>query len=246
MIKSEIRTNLESLLTDLPSYNGKPPIGGPITQRVTLLWPAPFCISRNSRNISYDQPVGIIPKSMCNHTSTLLFATGKAIYNVSGPTGHSLTFTGQFPSAYSSTSPIVGATLVGSLTVLERMIKPPLPDSSSPSTSAVVWSKSKWSCSVVSDSLRPHGLQPPRLLCLWIFPGKSTGVGCRFLLRVVLWHLAVFLVWGVCISLFTTNWTGTCTLVYSSPNIFIAPNDQSLPIPLIHKPMKRTIISFLS
>ena len=37
MIKSEIRTNLESLLTDLPSYNGKPPIGGPITQRVTLL-----------------------------------------------------------------------------------------------------------------------------------------------------------------------------------------------------------------
>ena len=25
MIKSEIRTNLESLLTDLPSYNGKPP-----------------------------------------------------------------------------------------------------------------------------------------------------------------------------------------------------------------------------
>ena len=138
---------LESLLTDLPSYNGKPPIGGPITQRVTLLWPAPFCISRNSRNSSYDQPVGIIPKSMCNHTSTLLFATGKAIYNVSGPTGHSLTFTGQFPSAYSSTYPIVGATLVGFLTVVERMIKPPLPNSSSPSTSAVVlWHLAYFSC----------------------------------------------------------------------------------------------------
>ena len=42
---------------------------------------------------------------------------------------------------------------------------------------------SKWSRSVVSDSLPPHGLQPPRLLCLWDFPGKSTGVGCRFLLQ---------------------------------------------------------------
>ena len=29
----------------------------------------------------------------------------------------------------------------------------------------------------VSDSSRPHGLQPTRLLCPWEFPGKSTGVG---------------------------------------------------------------------
>ena len=36
--------------------------------------------------------------------------------------------------------------------------------------------KWKWSCSVVSDSLRPHGLQPTRLIHLWDFPGKSTGV----------------------------------------------------------------------
>ena len=37
------------------------------------------------------------------------------------------------------------------------------------------------SCLVMSDSLRPHGLQPTRLLCPWDFPGKSTGVGghCR-------------------------------------------------------------------
>ena len=63
--------------------------------------------------------MGTIPNSMCNQTSTLLFATGKAIYNVSGPAGHSLTFTGQFPSAYSSTSPITGATVVESLNVLE-------------------------------------------------------------------------------------------------------------------------------
>ena len=32
------------------------------------------------------------------------------------------------------------------------------------------------------DSLRPHGLQPTRLLCSWDFPGKSIGVGCHCLL----------------------------------------------------------------
>ena len=36
--------------------------------------------------------------------------------------------------------------------------------------------------SVMSDSSRPHGLQPTRLLCPWDFPGKSTGVGCHCLL----------------------------------------------------------------
>ena len=35
-------------------------------------------------------------------------------------------------------------------------------------------------CSVMSDSLRPHGLLPARLLCSWNFPGKNTGVGCHF------------------------------------------------------------------
>ena len=33
----------------------------------------------------------------------------------------------------------------------------------------------------MSNSLRPHGLQPTRLLCPWDFPGKNTGVGCHFL-----------------------------------------------------------------
>ena len=31
-------------------------------------------------------------------------------------------------------------------------------------------------CLVVSDSLGPHGLELARLLCLWNFPGISTGV----------------------------------------------------------------------
>ena len=38
----------------------------------------------------------------------------------------------------------------------------------------------KWSCSVVSDSLRPHGLYSP-----WSSPGRDTGVGSRSLLQGV-------------------------------------------------------------
>ena len=38
-------------------------------------------------------------------------------------------------------------------------------------------------CSVMSSSLRPHGLQPARLLCPWNSPGKNTRVGCHFLLQ---------------------------------------------------------------
>ena len=43
--------------------------------------------------------------------------------------------------------------------------------------------KWKWSHSVMSDSLRPYGLQPTRLFRPWDFPGKSTGVGCHCLKR---------------------------------------------------------------
>ena len=37
--------------------------------------------------------------------------------------------------------------------------------------------------SVVSDSVRPHRRQPTRLPRPWDSPGKSTGVGCHFLLQ---------------------------------------------------------------
>ena len=37
--------------------------------------------------------------------------------------------------------------------------------------------------SVVSDSVRPHRWQPTRLPRPWDSPGKSTGVGCHFLLQ---------------------------------------------------------------
>ena len=133
---------------------------------------------------------------MCDHTSTLLFATGKAVYNVSGPTGQSFTFTGWFPSAYSSTSSITGATLAGSLTVLKWMINP-----------------------------LPH----PWLLFAIDFSCCIVTPGLFFLCGVFTY---------LCLP---TNWTGTCTLVCSSPNILIAPNDQPLLIPLIHKPIKWAI-----
>ena len=53
--------------------------------------------------------------------------------------------------------------------------------------------KWKWSRSVVSNPWWPHGLQLTRLLHPWEFPGKSTGVGCHFLLQkrkleVDRWH----------------------------------------------------------
>ena len=51
--------------------------------------------------------------------------------------------------------------------------------------------KWKGSCSVMSDSSRPHGLQPTRLFRPWDFPGKSTGVGCHCLLRQTP-HLFIF------------------------------------------------------
>ena len=56
-------------------------------------------------------------------------------------------------------------------------------------------------CSVMANSLRPHGLQPTRLLCPWNFPGTNTGVGCHFLLQVIFWtqgsnpHLLSLLHW---------------------------------------------------
>ena len=36
---------------------------------------------------------------------------------------------------------------------------------------------------IASNSLWPQGLQPTRLLCVWDFPGKNTGVGCHTLLQ---------------------------------------------------------------
>ena len=54
------------------------------------------------------------------------------------------------------------------------------------------------SCSGVSESLWPLRLKPTRLLCPWNFPGKSTRVGCHFLLQGMQGsnlHLLCLLLW---------------------------------------------------
>ena len=38
-------------------------------------------------------------------------------------------------------------------------------------------------CSILSNSLRPHGLWPASHLCPWNFPIKNTGLGYHFLLQ---------------------------------------------------------------
>ena len=38
-------------------------------------------------------------------------------------------------------------------------------------------------CSVMSNSLWPHGLEPARFLCPWDFSGENTIAGCHFLLQ---------------------------------------------------------------
>ena len=41
---------------------------------------------------------------------------------------------------------------------------------------------------VISNSLRPQGLQLTRLLCRGDFSGKNTGVGCHSLLQGIFWN----------------------------------------------------------
>ena len=46
-------------------------------------------------------------------------------------------------------------------------------------------------CSVMSNSLGPHGLYPSRILCPWTSSGKNTGVGSCSLLQGIfpIWEL---------------------------------------------------------
>ena len=82
--------------------------------------------------------------------------------------------------------------------------------------------KSKWSRSVVSNSSRPHGLQPTRLLRPWDFPGKSTGVGCHCLLRrVFILQLKWFnyKIWCIsCLSVGVLDWCGRILISYGCGN----------------------------
>ena len=74
--------------------------------------------------------------------------------------------------------------------------------------------KWKWSCSVVSDSSWPHGLQPTRLLHPWDFPGKSTGVWCHCFLQCVpyTWPNVIF------------NWLPQMSTIFIFIQVFMTSN----------------------
>ena len=67
------------------------------------------------------------------------------------------------------------------------------------------------SCSVLSDSLWPRGLEPARLLCPWDSPGKNTGVGCHALLQ------GIFPTRGWNLGLLHCTWTLFCLSHLGSP-----------------------------
>ena len=65
---------------------------------------------------------------------------------------------------------------------------------------------SKWKVKVkslvMSNTVRPHGQQPTRLLRPWDSPGKSTGVGCHCLLHHRAMRMAkIFKCWQWCEAL---------------------------------------------
>ena len=68
--------------------------------------------------------------------------------------------------------------------------------------------------SFISNSLRPHGLLPSRLLCPRNFSGKNTGVGCHFLLQGICLtqgsspHLLRLLHWQAGSFPLAPHWTG--------------------------------------
>ena len=67
------------------------------------------------------------------------------------------------------------------------------------------------SCSVMFDSLWPHGQLPARLLCPWDSPGKNTGVGCLALLQ------GIFPAQGLNPGLLHCRWSLYCLIHQGSP-----------------------------
>ena len=47
----------------------------------------------------------------------------------------------------------------------------------------------------MSDSLRPHGLEPAKFLCPWDFPGRNTGMGCHFILQGIFLESNLIFLW---------------------------------------------------
>ena len=61
------------------------------------------------------------------------------------------------------------------------------------------------SCSGVSNSVRPRGLQPTRFLCPWNSPGRNTLVGCHALPRGSSWPKDLTHIFCIAGRFFTTE-----------------------------------------
>ena len=94
---------------------------------------------------------------------------------------------------------------------------------------------SEWSRSGMSDSLRPHGLWPTRLLCPWDFPGNSTDSerskrclwGKDSILERMEWMLPLVAWLGGC-SLHLVPWEGPLCPPCPPPHASQASRDDSL------------------
>ena len=84
----------------------------------------PSIFPEKTINKSYLQ-LGTIPLHLCNHNSHLSFPSGQSIYHISGTAEHPLTFSERLPSVYGVNVPLVGASLVSSLSVSETTNKFP-------------------------------------------------------------------------------------------------------------------------
>ena len=76
---------------------------------------------------------------------------------------------------------------------------------------SILFVRACWVASVMSDSVQPYGLQPPRLLCPWDSPGKNTRMGCRALLQGIFltqgWNPRLLRLPALAIRFFTTSAT---------------------------------------
>ena len=89
--------------------------------------------------------------------------------------------------------------------------------------------KWKWSRSVLSNSLQPHGRQPTRLLHPWDILGKSTGVGCHCLLQLLKPSLKNFE------HYFASTWNEyNCVVVWTFFGIaFLWDQNENWPFPVL-------------
>ena len=68
-------------------------------------------------------------------------------------------------------------------------------------------------CSVIFNSLQPHGLQHIRFLCPWDSPDKNKGVGCHFLLQ------GIFLIQGSKLCLL--HWQADYEFIWSLSQVYV-------------------------